>query len=116
LAGTRSQVVDEARAAPAIEQFLLNERRRKIVADDLKALRAASKIEYLGDYAKGGSKEIAPPAAAASEAPPLTSIAPPAAAGSMPSAAPQLEIELPVAASAAMPNKKILEKGIQGFK
>lgn len=116
LAGTRSQVVDEARAAPAIEQFLLNERRRKIVADDLKALRAASKIEYLGDYAKGGSKEIAPPAAADPEAPPLTSIAPPEAAGSMPSAAPQLEIQLPVAASAAMPNKKILEKGIQGFK
>jgi EpsD family peptidyl-prolyl cis-trans isomerase len=116
LAGTRSQVVDEARAAPAIEQFLLNERRRKIIADDLKALRAASKIEYLGDYAKGGSKEIVPPAAANPEAPPLTSIAPPEAAGSMPSAAPQLEIELPAAASAAMPNKKILEKGIQGFK
>ncbi|MEO6031366.1 MAG: EpsD family peptidyl-prolyl cis-trans isomerase [Burkholderiaceae bacterium] len=116
LAGTRSQAVDETRAAPAIEQFLLNERKRKIVADDMKALHAASKIEYLGDYAKGGSKAVVPAAAAASEAPPLTSIAPPEPAGSMPSAAPQVEIELPVAASAAMPNKGTLEKGIQGFK
>lgn len=116
LAGTRSQVVDEPRAAPAIEQFLLNERKRKLVADDLKALRAASKIEYLGDYAKGGSNEVKPPPAAASEAPPLTSIAPPEPAGSMPSAAPQVEIEMPVAASGAMPNKGTLEKGIQGFK
>jgi EpsD family peptidyl-prolyl cis-trans isomerase len=48
LAASRAQPVDLERASPAIEQFLLNDRKRKIVADDLKALRAASKIEYLG--------------------------------------------------------------------
>jgi EpsD family peptidyl-prolyl cis-trans isomerase len=51
LAASRAQPVDLERASPAIEQFLLNDRKRKIVADDLKALRAASKIEYLGKYA-----------------------------------------------------------------
>ena len=46
--GSRSQPVDEARAVPAVEQFLLNERKRKVVEDDLKALRAAAKVEYVG--------------------------------------------------------------------
>lgn len=51
LAGSRPQPVDEARAAPAIEQFLLNERKRKVVADDLKALRGAATVSYAGKYA-----------------------------------------------------------------
>ena len=40
LAGSRQQPVALAQATPAIEQFLLNERKRKLVADDLQALRA----------------------------------------------------------------------------
>jgi EpsD family peptidyl-prolyl cis-trans isomerase len=47
----RSQPVDEERAARAIEQFLINEQKRKLLADDLKALRAAAKIEYRGRFA-----------------------------------------------------------------
>ena len=50
LAGSRVQPVDESQAARAIEQFLLNERKRKIVADDLKALRASAKIAYMGKF------------------------------------------------------------------
>ncbi len=64
LAGSRSQPVDEERAKPAIEQFLLNERRRKIVDDDIKALRAAAKIEYVGEFASAAAS--APVATAAS--------------------------------------------------
>ncbi|HUG22121.1 EpsD family peptidyl-prolyl cis-trans isomerase [Piscinibacter sp.] len=52
LVGSRSQPVDETRARPAIEQFLLNERKRKVIADDLKALRKAAEVEYLGAYAR----------------------------------------------------------------
>ena len=115
VAGSRSQPVDEARATPAIEQFLLNERKRKVVEDDLKALRGAAKIEYVGDYAKGGSKEVKAPAPAASEASPLTSIAPAMPAGSMPSAAPQIEVE-PITTGASAPAAGTLEKGIKGFK
>ncbi len=43
LAGSRMQPISEEQARPAIEQFLLNERRRKLVEDDIKALRAAAK-------------------------------------------------------------------------
>ncbi len=116
LVNSRSQPVDETQATPAIEQFLWNERKRKVVEDDLKALRGASKVEYVGEYAKGGAREITPPAPAASEAAPLTSIAPPLPSGSMPSAAPQIEVEPINTAPASSPNAGTLEKGIKGFK
>jgi len=115
LVGSRSQPVDEQRAVPAIEQFLLNERKRKVIEDDLKALRAAGKVEYVGEYAKGGAREVTPPPAAP-EAPPLISIAPAAPAGSMPSAAPQIEVEPINTAPASAPTSGVLEKGIKGFK
>jgi EpsD family peptidyl-prolyl cis-trans isomerase len=47
----QAQPVDEERAAHAIEQFLLNEQKRKLLADDQKALRAAASVEYLGRFA-----------------------------------------------------------------
>ena len=115
LAGARSQPVDEARASPAIEQFLWNERKRKVVEDDLKAMRSAGKVEYVGEYAKGGAKEVTPPPPTAPEAP-LTSIAPALPAGSMPAAAPQIEVEPINTAPASSPTAGTLEKGIKGFK
>ena len=51
LAGSRSQPVSEEQARPAIEQFLLEERRRKLAEDDLKALRAAAKVTYVAPFA-----------------------------------------------------------------
>ena len=117
VAGARSQPVDEARAAPAIEQFLMNERKRKLIEDDLKALRAAAKIEYVGDYAKGGAREVTAPASSASEtAPLLPSIAPAMPGASMPSAAPQVEIDPLNSAPVSAPASGTLEKGIKGFK
>jgi PPIC-type PPIASE domain len=115
LAGSRSQPVDETRASPAIEQFLWNERKRKVVEDDLKAMRSAGKVEYVGEYAKGGAKEVTPPPPSAPEAP-LTSIAPAMPAGSMPNAAPQIEVEPINTAPASSPTTGTLEKGIKGFK
>ena len=115
LVGSRSQPVDEQRAVPVVEQFLLNERKRKVVEDDLKALRTASKIDYVGEYAKGGAREVIAPAPVAVETPPLTSVAP-AQAGSMPSAAPQVEVEPINSLPASAPNSGVLEKGIKGFK
>ena len=116
LVGSRSQPVDEQRAVPVVEQFLLNERKRKVVEDDLKALRSASKIEYVGEYAKGGAREVTAPSPVAAEAPPLMSVAPAQPAGSMPKAAPQVEIEPITTAPASAPNSGVLEKGIKGFK
>ena len=55
LAGSKSEPVDETRARPAIEQFLLNEAKRKVVEADMKALRGAAKIEYVGKFAEGAA-------------------------------------------------------------
>lgn len=74
LAGSRSQPVTEEQARPAIEQYLLNDRKRKLVEDELKAMRAAAKIDYLGKFAEGSRPSgVAPlePASAAGSAPGL---------------------------------------------
>ena len=64
VASSRSQPVTLDQARPAIEQFLLNDRKRKLVEDDVKAMRAAAKIEYVGKFAEG-----APAATSAAPAP-----------------------------------------------
>ena len=64
LAGSRSQPVTLDQARPAIEQFLLNERKRKLAEEDVKAMRTAAKIEYVGKFAEG-----APASAAAAPVP-----------------------------------------------
>ena len=53
LVRSQLQPVNEQQAKTAIERYLLNERKRKLVADDLKALRASAKIEYMGEFAAG---------------------------------------------------------------
>ncbi len=61
LAGSRLEPVDETRARPAIEQFLVADAKRKLVEADLKALRGAAKIEYV---AKAGDAAASAPTAA----------------------------------------------------
>jgi EpsD family peptidyl-prolyl cis-trans isomerase len=120
LASSRMQPVDEERARPAIEQFLLNERRRKVVDDDLKALRTAAKIEYVGDYAGGApmsqeeklsvtptrSPLVTAPASGGEYVPPP----PPPLASAPESIAP------PEPFVASSPGSKALDKGLQGLK
>ena len=110
LVNSRTQPVSAQAAVPAIEQFLLNERKRKLIADDLHALRGAAKIEYVGDFASNRPPE---PPAPRNDAPPLTSIAP-AASGVV--AAPQIEIAPREAAPASMPSDATLDKGLKGMK
>jgi EpsD family peptidyl-prolyl cis-trans isomerase len=76
LAGSRSQPVSEEQARPAIETYLLNERKRKLVEDDIKALRSAAKIEYVGKFAEAAASA---PAGAAPASPAVP--AAPAASG-----------------------------------
>ncbi len=79
LAGSRMQPVTEEQARPAIEQFLVNERRRKLVEDDVKAMRAAAKIEYVGKFAQSAPA----PGAAATPGAPAPTAAPAAASGAL---------------------------------
>jgi len=46
----------EAAATPRIEQFLVNRRSRKVIADAMERIRKEAKIEYVGEFA---SKEAA---------------------------------------------------------
>jgi EpsD family peptidyl-prolyl cis-trans isomerase len=74
VAGSRQQPLTEEQARPAIEQYLLNERKRKLVDDDRKALRATATIEYQGKFAEGAPPAASAPAEAphATEAPAVT--------------------------------------------
>lgn len=82
VAGSRSQPVSEEQARPAIEQYLLNDRKRKLVEDDVKAMRAAAKVEYLGKFAEPAASAPAGAAAVApAAAPAATPAATPASAG-----------------------------------
>jgi len=71
LSSSKAEPVDEARAKPAIEAYLLNDARRKVIDADMKAMRAAAKIEYLGKFAEAAAS--APVAAA-----PVPAVATPA--------------------------------------
>ena len=66
LVASQSQPVSEEQARPAIEQILTAERRRKLIEDDMKQMRSAAKIEYLGKFAEEQKPRAAPPASAAS--------------------------------------------------
>jgi EpsD family peptidyl-prolyl cis-trans isomerase len=72
LVGSRSQPVDEARARPAIEAFLLNQRKAEVVQKDIKALREGSKIEYVGKFAESAPGAASAPAATPAAAPAVT--------------------------------------------
>lgn len=80
LVGSRSQPVDEVRARPAIEAFLLNQRKAEVVQKDIKALRDGSKIDYVGKFAEGAPGAASAPAPAAVPAAPVAPAASEAAA------------------------------------
>ncbi len=72
VAGSRAQPVTLEQATPAIEQYLLNARKREIIAKDIKALRDGATIEYVGRFAEAAASVPAAgsaPAAAATFAP-----------------------------------------------
>lgn len=105
LVSSRLQPVDEERARGPIETYLLNERKRKVIEDDLKSLRSAAKIEYVGDFVRTDKPASAPsPTEVKPTKSPLTST---------PASAP--EPILPVQ-SASMPTGTALEQGIKGLK
>lgn len=50
LVASRRDPIELAHAKPIIEQFLLNEQKSRVLADDLKALRTAAAIRYVGGF------------------------------------------------------------------
>jgi EpsD family peptidyl-prolyl cis-trans isomerase len=78
LAGSRSQPVSLDQARPAIEAFILNERKRELITKDTKSLRDSAKISYEGKFAPSA------PAASAAVATQAPAVAPPVSAASGP--------------------------------
>lgn len=65
---SQPQPLDEARAAPLIEQFLSSRKRDELARNEIKRLRDSAKIEYVGEFSKLAqleAKDEAPAAAAA---------------------------------------------------
>jgi len=128
LVGARPQAVDEDRARQPIENFLMLERRRKVVDDDLKALRAAAKIEYVGDYAKTAQEKAAADKAALEVKPsvsvltgdpsasaPLVESRPSAVSPLIGTPASAPEPTVPITPASA-PSGKTLDQGLKGLK
>lgn len=64
---SRSEPVGETQGRPFIEKFLLEQRRNERAASEIKSLRAAAAIQYLGTV-------IAAPAATSSPTPSATDV------------------------------------------
>ncbi len=93
---SKSQPVSFDQAKPAIEQYLTAERRRAFATKEMKSLREAAKIEYLGKFVNKPKATVA--ASAPADATPT-----PASTPSSP-------------ASAADLNAEALQKGLSGLK
>jgi EpsD family peptidyl-prolyl cis-trans isomerase len=76
---SKSQPATFEQAKPAIEQFLTVERRREFAQKEMKSLRAAAKIEYIGKFAE----KPASGAAAAAPAPASAAVADTAASAGL---------------------------------
>ena len=112
LASSRSQPISLEQASPAIEQFLLNERKRKLMEEDVKSMRAAAKIEYVGKFAvapvgTGGAAAAAAAAVSASGTPaaPVAATPAPVTAPTAANPAPQEPATAPGGLTASDINK-----------
>ncbi len=59
IARSESRPLNEAQATPFIEQFLHNKARLDLAQTELKTLRGAAKIEYMGDFARSADAPVA---------------------------------------------------------
>jgi EpsD family peptidyl-prolyl cis-trans isomerase len=60
LTAAETQPLSEQQAQPFIEQYLRNRERAKLSDEEMKRLRAAAKIEYIGDFAKLQEQQPSP--------------------------------------------------------
>ena len=121
LLASQQQPMDEKAATPFIEQFLANQKKMEAAEQERKQLRAAAKIEFMGDFADMG-KEPAKAAAAAPAATPTaaqpaaTAATAPAAAAPATTAAPAKSAAAPAPAGGAKLDTEAVAKGLPGLK
>ena len=76
VADTQTQPVTLEQAKPAIVRMLQTQARQKAIQAEVDALKAAAKIEYLGEFADAGKEAAAAAPAAAAPAAPAADAAP----------------------------------------
>jgi EpsD family peptidyl-prolyl cis-trans isomerase len=77
LLASQDQPIDEKSATPVIEQFLFNKRKTEIAEREVKQLRQAATIEYVGEFAqKDAAKEVSKIAAPTAAVSPVSPAAP----------------------------------------
>lgn len=125
LAASREQPLDEKQARPFIEKFLESQARTELAKTEIKRLRDAAKIEYVGEFSRPAEPgaPAADPAVPAADAPIVPD---PAAAPAVeePPAAPTSESRTsapavpitPAAAAAEEASQSVIEKGVAGLK
>ena len=59
VAATETQPLDEKQATPFIEQFLVNQKKLDLARNEVKQLREAATIEYVGSLAEGAAAKAA---------------------------------------------------------
>ena len=67
IAASQVQPLDEEKAKPFIQQFMQNKARMELAQAELKNLRGAAKIEYVGDFASASAEPAAAEPAAGSQ-------------------------------------------------
>jgi len=109
--GSQAQPVSEAQARPAIEKFLTNQKNGELASAEMKRVRDASKIVYLGDYVDLGKEPDTAQAKAA--VPSAASETPSVKIGekAIDKASPNPSVK-----PTEKPNDKAIERGLSGLK
>jgi hypothetical protein len=102
LAGSQTQPVNLQQATPMIERYLLNARKRELAEQELKRLRDATKVEYLGEYSEAAKLES-------------PSVIPSVKPGSGDKAGSPAPADVPDLTSPAV-DQGAIEKGLQGLR
>lgn len=102
VAGSQQTPMTEEKARPAIEQFLNNRRISEAVAAEMKRMRGATTVTYMGDFNKPAA-----PAATETATPSISAEGTPAATLPAPAETP---------ATPATADQDALQRGIQGLK
>ena len=76
IVAVQPQPIDEAKAMPMIEQYLTTRKREELARAEVKRLREAAKIEFVGDFTKLAQADVPAdvPAAAATAAKPEAAV------------------------------------------
>jgi len=102
LVATQSQPLNQTQAEPYIEQYLVGRERLKLSDDEMKRLRAAAKIEYVGEFAKLEQSSASPAPSGADTA------------ASKPDAAP--EASASAAQQPSSSHQDVMTKGVKALK